>query len=324
MIDLRSLVELVGRSARLGAPGVCAVCHCAGAAGEAVSVGVNDVSIEPGCLYVVATPIGNLGDMTARSLACLREVDLVAAEDTRRSRALLAHFGIQKSLISLHDHNERAQLQKIIAVLLRGDSVALVSDAGTPLISDPGYSLVRESAEHGLLVVPIPGPCSVIAALSAAGLPTDRFVYEGFLPARAAPRRRALSAVVTEVRTLVYLESAKRVRQALADMTAVFGGARRVVLARELTKVHEEFLRGTVAELAKLLEQNPGRCRGEFVVMVQGAESAVTGEREARQLLESLLQELPASRAAAVAARFTGRARKELYRLALELGGESH
>jgi len=282
-------------------------------------MGVPDVSIEPGSFYVVATPIGNLDDLSHRAVKCLGEVELIAAEDTRRTRHLLDHVGINKPLLSLHEHNERSRVDGLVARLQRGESIALVSDAGTPLISDPGYPLVRALAARGFRVVPIPGPCSITTALSAAGLPTDRFLFEGFLPARAAARRQVMGRLSRQPRTLVFLETAKRIGASLADMEEIFGGDRELALARELTKIHEEFLRGSVRDLRSLLESDPGRCRGEFVMVVRGAATADAAVEEAAELMAVLLEELPVSRAAAVAARVTGRSKKILYRLGLEL-----
>jgi len=282
-------------------------------------MGVPDVSIEPGCIYVVATPIGNLGDLSARAAQCLSEVGIIAAEDTRRTRQLLQHLGVDKPLLSLHEHNERGRIDGLAKRLERGESVALVSDAGTPLISDPGFPVVRALAKRGFRIVPIPGACSLIAALCAAGLPTDRFLFEGFLPARQAARRQLLCSLAAQPRTLVFLETAKRIRNSLQDMEVAFGADREVVLARELTKLYEEFLRGTVRELRSLLESEPNRCRGEFVVLVGGATEVNAKLDDARDLMTALVAELPVSRASAVAARATGLSRNDLYRLGLEL-----
>ena len=277
------------------------------------------MSIEPGSLYVVATPIGNLDDLSRRAVRCLGSVALIAAEDTRRTRQLLVHVGIDRPLLSLHDHNERSRVDQLIARLEAGDSIALVSDAGTPLVSDPGYPLVRALAQRGFRIVPIPGACSIIAALSAAGLPTDRFLYDGFLPSRPTARRQHLQDLSRQTCTVVLLETARRIRSSLADMEAIFGEDREAVLARELTKLHEEFLRGSIRDLRALLESEPQRCRGEFVVLVRGAAVSAVGGEDVAELMAALLDELPASRAAAVAARVTSRRRSELYRLGLEL-----
>ncbi len=280
------------------------------------------MTVESGALYVVATPIGNLEDISARALRVLREVDCIAAEDTRHTGQLLRHFGIETPLLSLHEHNERARLEQIIAWLRAGKALALVSDAGTPLISDPGFPLVRALREQGLPVIPVPGPSSVLAALSVAGLPTDRFVFEGFLPARAAARRVRLQVLVREERTLVFFEASHRVVETLADLGAVFGGERPAVVARELTKRFEEVRGATLSELTAWLDADPNRQKGEFVLVVQGAPAATEADTpEIRHLLTALLLELPVSRAVVVAAKLTGLRKKPLYDLALTLGG---
>jgi 16S rRNA (cytidine1402-2'-O)-methyltransferase len=280
------------------------------------------MTVESGALYVVATPIGNLEDITARALRVLREVNAIAAEDTRHTGQLLAHFGINTPMFPLHEHNEHARLERIVARLREGQSLALVSDAGTPLISDPGFPLVRELRRQGLKVIPIPGPSSILAALSVAGLPTDRFIFEGFLPAKSAARRERLQTLLQEERTLVFLESSHRIAETLADMADTFGPERRAVIARELTKRFEEVHGAPLGELIGWLDVDPHRGRGEFVVLVQGA-PAVTNEvdtLETRQLLTALLEELPMGRAVAVAVKATGLKRKMLYELALVLG----
>ena len=279
------------------------------------------MTVESGALYVVATPIGNLEDISARALRILREVDAIAAEDTRHTGQLLAHFGIDTPMFSLHEHNERARLERIIARLRGGQSLALVSDAGTPLISDPGFPLVRELRRQKLKVIPIPGPSSILAALSVAGLPTDRFIFEGFLPAKSAARRERLQVLVREERTLVFLESSHRIAETLADLATVFGAERSAVIARELTKRFEEVHSATLSELIAWLDADPHRCRGEFVVLIQGA-PVVANEvdtLETRQLLTALLEELPMGRAVAVAVKATRLKRKMLYELALAL-----
>lgn len=278
------------------------------------------MAVESGALYVVATPIGNLEDIGARALRVLREVDRIAAEDTRHTGQLLRHFGIETPLLSLHEHNERARLEQVIARLREGQSIALVSDAGTPLISDPGFPLVRELRRQGLPVIPIPGPSSLLAALSVAGMPTDRFVFEGFLPAKTLARRERLQALAREERTLVFFEASHRVAETLADMAATFGAERPAVVARELTKRFEQVHGTALSELAIWLEADANRQKGEFVLLVQGAPAASEADTpDNRRLLAALLAELPASRAVVVAARLTGLPKKPLYALALAL-----
>jgi len=279
------------------------------------------MAVESGALYVVATPIGNLEDISARALRVLREVTCIAAEDTRHTGQLLQHFGIETPLLSLHEHNERARLEQIVARLREGAALALVSDAGTPLISDPGFPLVRELCRQGLTVIPVPGPSSLLAALSVAGLPTDRFIFEGFLPAKAAARRERLQTLAREERTLVFFEASHRIAEMLADMTAVFGADRPAVIARELTKRFEEIHGAPLSELTAWLKADPHRGKGEFVVLAQGAPAANEADTpETRRLLLALLAELPISRAVVVAAKLTGLRKKPLYDLALTLG----
>ena len=280
------------------------------------------MSIELGTLYIVATPIGNLGDISRRALDTLAAVGCIAAEDTRRTGRLLAEFGIRKPLVSLHEHNEEQRSHAVLERLLAGETVALVSDAGTPLISDPGYRLVRDARRADIPVVPVPGPSAISAALSASGLPTDRFVFEGFLPAKAAARRARLEALRGESRTLVFYESTHRIVAMLRDLAAGLGTDREAVIARELTKLHEELRAGGLLELAEWLDATPEKQRGEFVVLVRGAEmgpESVTADAQARRLLEALLAELSVKQAAHVAAQVLGGSRNELYRLALEL-----
>ena len=281
------------------------------------------MTIESGALYVVATPIGNLEDISARALRILREVNCIAAEDTRHTGQLLRHFGIETPLLSLHEHNERERLATLITRLREGQALALVSDAGTPLISDPGFALVRELRRQGLQVIPVPGASSLLAALSVAGLPTDRFAFEGFLPARSAARQERLRALAREERTLVFFEASHRIAETLADLAAVFGGERPAVIARELTKRFEEIQGATLSELTVWLAADPKRQKGEFVLVTQGAPAATeTDTLETRRLLTALLAELPTSRAVAVVAKVTGLRKKPLYELALTLGGQ--
>jgi len=274
-----------------------------------------------GTLYVVATPIGNLEDISARALRVLREVSLIAAEDTRHSSRLLAHFGIQTPLAACHEHNEREEGGRLIGRLQGGEDVALISDAGTPLISDPGYHLVRQARAAGVAVVPVPGACALIAALSAAGLPSDRFIFEGFLPAKAAARCARLEALKEEPRTLIFYEAPHRILESLGDFRDVLGGDRIAVLGRELTKTFETLKGLPLSELHAWVEADSNQQRGECVVLVEGwhaplGESAVSAE--ALRVLDLLLAEMPLKRAAAIAADITGVRKNLLYQAALE------
>lgn len=273
------------------------------------------MSNQPGTLYVVATPIGNLGDISARAVQILATVDAILAEDTRVSARLLGQHGIGTPVHSLHEHNERGRVPALVARLTGGQSLALISDAGTPLISDPGYLLVRAAHEAGLPVRAVPGPSAVTAALSVCGLPVHRFAFEGFLAPRAAARRRALQALRSETRTLVLLEAPHRLAALLADLVDVFGAQRRVCLSRELTKLHETVRTGTAGELAQWVGADPDQQRGECVLVIEGA--AAEGSLPAGQVLEVLLEYLPPRAAAAAAAAITGGRRNELYALAL-------
>jgi 16S rRNA (cytidine1402-2'-O)-methyltransferase len=273
-----------------------------------------------GSLYVVATPIGNLDDISARALNVLRNVALIAAEDTRHSARLMQRFGIGTPLVACHEHNERDQGGRFLARLLAGDDVALISDAGTPLISDPGYHLVRQARAAGVAVVPVPGACALIAALSAAGLPSDRFIFEGFLPAKAAGRRARLEQVKEESRTLIFYEAPHRILECLQDMQAVFGNERPALLARELTKTFETLKGMPLAELAAWVGADSNQQRGECVVLVAGwqapeGEDAINAE--ALRILNLLLAEMPLKRAAALAAEITGVRKNLLYQAAL-------
>lgn len=274
----------------------------------------------PGTLYVVATPIGNLEDISARALRVLREVKLIAAEDTRHSARLMQHFGIGTPLVACHEHNEREQGSRLVQRLLAGDDLALVSDAGTPLISDPGYHLVRNARAAGVRVVPVPGACALIAALSASGLPSDRFVFEGFLPARSTARRQRLQVVVEEPRTLIFYEAPHRLLECLADLRELFGVERPAVLGRELTKTFETIKGAPLGELHDWVAADSNQQRGECVLLVEGWQEPVGEEAlsaEALRVLDLLLAELPLKRAAAVAAEITGVRKNLLYQQAL-------
>ncbi|GMV28396.1 MAG: hypothetical protein AMXMBFR59_05210 [Rhodanobacteraceae bacterium] len=263
---------------------------------------------------MVATPIGNLDDLSLRAQETLRRVALIAAEDTRHSAPLLARYGIATRLVALHEHNERDEAERLVARLCEGEDIALISDAGTPLVSDPGFRLVRAARAAGIAVSPVPGACAAIAALSVAGLPSDRFVFEGFLPAKAAARRERLAELAAEARTLVFYESSHRVRDCVDDMVTIFGATRPAVLARELTKLFETVIDGDLATLAARIAADPNQERGEFVLLVGGRPADEDGRlAEGRRVFALLREELPPARAAKLAAAITGAARKALY-----------
>ena len=284
-----------------------------------------------GRLYVVATPIGNLGDLSPRARDTLATCELIAAEDTRHTGAMLKHFGIVTPLLSLHDHNEAERASRLVERLRRGASIALVSDAGTPAISDPGFDLVRTAAAAGIEVLAIPGPCAATAALSIAAQPTDRFCFEGFMPAKRAARLARLKPLVQEQRTLVFYESPHRVADMLRDCAAVFGATRAATVAREITKLHESTYRGSLGGLAELASAGGDFARGEIVLVVAGAPDAVTGAGtgdgaaedghggELDRVLMLLLAELPLKQAAAFAARILNVRDNEAYKRALRL-----
>ncbi|MGM0563782.1 MAG: 16S rRNA (cytidine(1402)-2'-O)-methyltransferase [Pseudomonadota bacterium] len=277
------------------------------------------MSNRPSTLYIVATPIGNLGDMTPRALEVLAAADLVAAEDTRHSRQLLNHFGVSAELLSLHEHNERERCQAIIERLSQGQSVALISDAGTPAISDPGFVLVRAVREAGFAVISVPGPCALIAALSIAGLATDRFVFDGFLPPKPRGRREAYGRYLDEPRTAVLYESSHRILDSLSDLCQVLGGERIIAVARELTKLYETVLSGTAQSVHAAVAADGNQRRGEFVIIIQGADEQPAGRADLAAVLRPLSRELPPRKAAAVAAEITGCRKSEAYDLLLSL-----
>lgn len=286
--------------------------------------GIKEWFVSLGTLYVVATPIGNLDDISVRAQRTLREVALIAAEDTRHSLRLLQHFGIETPLAACHEHNEREQGGRFITRLLAGEDVALVSDAGTPLISDPGYHLVRQALAAGIPVVPVPGPCALIAGLSAAGLPSDRFIFEGFLPAKSAGRRARLEALREEPRTLIFYEAPHRLLESIQDMAEIFGEGRQAVLARELTKTFETLKGLPLGELREWVAADANQQRGECVLLIGGWEAPEEEgiDAEALRVLDLLLAELPVKRAAALAAEITGVRKNLLYQAALERKAE--
>ncbi|ASY81819.1 16S rRNA (cytidine(1402)-2'-O)-methyltransferase [Pectobacterium polaris] len=280
--------------------------------------------ISASTLYIVPTPIGNLGDITQRALAVLASVDLIAAEDTRHTGLLLQHFAINARLFALHDHNEQQKADVLLAKLQSGQSIALVSDAGTPLINDPGYHLVRRCREAGVRVVPLPGACAAIAALSASGLPSDRFCYEGFLPAKTKGRKDKLRELGEETRTLIFYESTHRLLDSLQDISEVLGAERYVVLAREITKTWESIHGAPVGELLAWVKEDENRRKGEMVLIVEGHQiddSALSAE--ALRTFALLRAELPLKKAAALAAEIHGVKKNALYRYGLEQEGDS-
>ncbi len=278
------------------------------------------IVVPPGTLAIVATPIGNLEDITLRALRVLREADVIAAEDTRHTRHLLDRYGIETQLTSYHDHNKEEKAPVLVARMLEGTNVALVSDAGTPGISDPGYFLINLAVDRGLVVLPIPGPSAAVAALSVSGLPTDRFVFEGFLPARAGARRKRLEELAAEERTLILYEAPHKIMRTLTDLREVLGD-RKAVVTRELTKLHEETIRGT---LSTILEQlRDGTVRGEFTILVHGApgDHPAVRDVDAASYLKNLMfhRGLTKKEAIPIAARDLGLAKKEVYRESLKL-----
>ncbi|GMR18613.1 MAG: 16S rRNA (cytidine(1402)-2'-O)-methyltransferase [Gammaproteobacteria bacterium] len=281
------------------------------------------MSNQPGTLYIVATPIGNREDITARAIRVLSEVDTVAAEDTRHSGKLLQYLGIKKPMLSVHDQNESARITRIIDQLHAGKSIALVSDAGTPLVSDPGFQVVRAVREAGYPVVPVPGPCAAIAALSVAGLPTDAFVFAGFAPAKSGGRRHFFEALASEPRTLIFYESPHRIVDSLEDMAAVFGNERQATIARELTKHFETIHADTLSELVNWVKQDSDQQRGEFVVLVHGQTEQKEANADIERTLKILLEELPLKQAVSLTVKLTGGKKNEVYDLALELNDES-
>lgn len=270
-------------------------------------------------LYLVASPIGNLSDISLRALEVLKSVNYVLAEDTRHSQRLLGHFSIQRPLISLHQHNERQRSEKILQMLLEGKTLALLSDAGTPLISDPGYSLVVAAQQQGVKVVPIPGACAAIAALCASGLPADEFLFAGFLPPKGEKRERRLRQLALEPRTVVIYESVHRIVDLLQRLLIAVGEQRLLCLARELTKQYETIYRASVAEVLRFVEQHPQQQKGEFVLVLAGnAEQPAVDDAECERILSVLLQELPLAQAVKLARSLTGISRQKIYQRALK------
>lgn len=277
--------------------------------------------VRPGCLYVVATPIGNLGDLAPRARSILAGVSRIAAEDTRTTGVLLTHFGIRTPLLALHEHNEDRIAASVVQSLRSGESIALVSDAGTPLVSDPGFALVRAARAAECEVIAIPGPCAAVAALSIAGLPSDSFLFAGFLPSKSGARRERLAQLAREPRTVIVYEASHRIADCAEDLAATLGD-RRVLLAREISKRFEQSVLCAASELPAWLGADTNRARGEFVLVIEAAPEVNASTAEAERLLRVLLTELPAARAAKLAATLTGLRKNELYELAMKISGD--
>jgi 16S rRNA (cytidine1402-2'-O)-methyltransferase len=277
-------------------------------------------SVQLGSLYVVATPIGNLDDITVRARKVLANVSYIAAEDTRHTGRLLQHLGIDKPTRSYHDHNEAEITRKIIADLRKGEDVAIVSDAGTPQISDPGYRLIEQALASNIVVIPIPGASALSAALSVSGVAISSFVFEGFLPSKKGQRLKRLGLLTNEPRSIVVYEAPHRILGMLGDMAEAFGKDRKMTIARELTKIHEQVFLGTLGTVIQALENEAIPSKGEFVVIVEGNQKeGALADLEAERVMRELIRELPASKAADIGARLIGRPRKQLYQVALEL-----
>jgi 16S rRNA (cytidine1402-2'-O)-methyltransferase len=285
------------------------------------SSSLSNPAAQAGSLYIVSTPIGNLNDISHRALEVLTSVDLIAAEDTRHSAKLLSHFNITTPMIAYHDHSDEKQQQKILNSLTDGNAIALISDAGTPLISDPGYGLVKRVTDEGLRIIPVPGACALITALSVSGLATDRFVFEGFLPAKASARITTLEALAEETRTVVFYETSHRIIDSLENMARVFGPDRIAVVARELTKTYETINRGKLGDLLEITQEDNNQTKGEFVILVNGFKPIPTElnlDTQAQITMKVLLDELPIKQAAALAAKLTNFKKRDLYQWALE------
>ena len=273
-------------------------------------------SVSSGKLYIVATPIGNLDDITQRARQTLEKVDAIAAEDTRHSRQLMNHYGISTPLFAFHEHNENKAWSGVIERLKRGESIALISDAGTPLISDPGYRLVHEAHKADIQVIPIPGASALITALSVSGIATDRFCFEGFLPSKRGSRRKILESLVNESRTLIFYESPHRIMESVTEMKSVFGAERQAAVIRELTKTFETILSGDLSQIMETMQSDSNQTRGEFVVVVEGADLSGSDatQLEGERVAEILAKELPVKQASALAAEITGTKKNSLYK----------
>jgi len=273
-----------------------------------------------GKLFIVATPIGNLDDMVPRAIECLQSVDVIAAEDTRRTGQLCSHFDIRTNLRAYHDHNEQQQATQLVSLIQQGQNIALVSDAGMPLVSDPGYRLVRAAREASVDVTVIPGPCALVVALAGAGLPSDRFLFMGFPPAKEKARADWFLESRAETATLICYESSHRIQASLQTLKSVYGTERKICLGRELTKTYETWIHGTIAEVVGQVEADPNQRKGEFVMVIEGASGKVeVGDAEISRYMESLMKELPIKKAAAITADLLGESKKRCYELGLKL-----
>lgn len=271
-----------------------------------------------GSLYIVATPIGNLGDVSERAIEVLKQADLIAAEDTRHSKTLLERFAIKTKVKAYHEHNEEQFTSKLIQQIVDGESIALISDAGTPLINDPGYKLVTAAHDNGIKVVPVPGPSAIITALSACGLPTNKFIFEGYLPAKKEARKKCLKELVSESRTLIFYEAPHRIRDSIQDMHDVFGSERRVTIARELTKQYEQIVRDNLSVINEKLISEEIKHKGEFAVIVEGAQEISITDKEVLRINQILSEKLSPKDAAGLTAKISGKKKNEVYQMVLE------
>jgi 16S rRNA (cytidine1402-2'-O)-methyltransferase len=283
------------------------------------SIRINPAHPATGSLYIVATPIGNLGDMVPRAIEILQSVNVIVAEDTRHSKKLLQHFGINTPALSFHDHSSLKEIENILKRLVAGESVAMISDAGTPLISDPGYQLVSLAHQNNIPVIPVPGPCAATAALSASGLPTDRFWFEGFLPAKTNARKQRLAELATLQATLIFYEAPHRIVELFADLAEIFGPERRCCMARELTKQFETIRTGSITDIKQFIESDTNQQRGEFVILIAAQNKHVAKELDetSDRILDILLEELSVKQASSLAAKITGKSKRMLYEMAL-------
>lgn len=283
------------------------------------TIRINPVNPATASLYIVATPIGNLGDMVPRAIEILQSVNVIVAEDTRHSRKLLQHFGISTALLSFHDHSSTREAENILKRLMTGESVAMISDAGTPLISDPGYQLVALAHQNNIPVIPVPGPCAATVALSASGLPTDRFWFEGFLPAKTSARKQRLTELASLQATLIFYEAPHRIMELFIDLDEIFGAERRCCMARELTKQFETIRNGSIADIRQFIAGDANQQRGEFVILIAAQDKHIARELddESERVLDILLDELSVKQASALAAKITGKSKRTLYDAAL-------